>query len=327
MPMRRNNKQMSRMRRGNGNTSTGPSRTPRTNLKRTFRAFETIELNNSTGTGLNQYAYYSKYLKPQPELATGFKDAQQTFEFWRLNKFRIRVQPGYNAYNQTYNTVNLDALAAMQIWTAADFSFNESVSGVSICSYNNAKVHTLSLNGIKTVANTQCRINQENTTPRTILPATTWLDTSADLSSTSNNYSGVQFFAKMDGLSATNYLPKLQLIFEYDIEFKQPAYQNRPDSFESDIIGAKLITIPDSSDPDATRDYTCVNYTINNTGNNYRFERSDGQPGSLDFTAEEMFSVYVTNTSMQYFNGRKAVYIGPIPRKPVGWQPPSNIGF
>jgi hypothetical protein len=255
----------------------------------------------------------------------GLKDTQQTFEFWRLNRFRIRVQPGYNNYNQTYNTVNLDALAAMQIWTAADWSFNESVSGVSICSYNNAKVHTLSLNGIKTVANTTCRINQESMTPKTILPATTWLDTSQDLNSQSNDYSGVQFFAKMDGVTATNYLPRIQIIFEYDVEFKQPAYQNRPNTFESAIVGSTLVVIPDGNAPEVTRTYECVSFKIDDSGFDYRFEREDGQPGSLNFNSTEMYNVYVYRNSGSYFGGRDADYNGPIPRKPIDWQPIVSI--
>merc|ERR1711920_952683 len=217
----------------------GPTTAPRTTLRRTFRSFATIQLDNTTGTGLNQYAYHSAYLAPKPEEAFGFKDAQTTFEFWKLNKFRIRVQPGYNSYNQSYNTINLDALAAMQIWTASDYSLNESVSGVSIMSYNNAKVHTLSLNGIKTVANTSVRLNQNGLTPKTILANNSWLDTSVDISN-SNEYSGVQFFARMQGQTTTNYIASLQLILEYDVEFNQPAYQNSPDPFESTIVGATL---------------------------------------------------------------------------------------
>lgn len=204
----------------------------------------------------------------------------------------------------------------MQVWTAADWSFNETISGVSITSYNNAKCHTLSLNGIKTVANTTCRINQENTTPRTILPGSTWLDTSQDLDAQSNNYSGVQLFAKMPGLSATNYLPQVQMILEYDVEFKQPAYQNRPSTFESDFIGSKLVVIPDGSQPEDLRTYLVVSYTLNDSGNNIRLEREDGLPGSLDYTQEEFWDVYVERNSGQYFSGRAADYTGPIPRKP-----------
>jgi len=307
--------------RRNGNVSTGPSRSPTTTLKRTFRAFKTVTINNTTGNGDQQYAYYSDYVAPAPGLCTGFKDAQQTFEFWRINRFRIRVQPGYNSYNQTYNTINLDALAALQIWTASDYSANETISGVSLTSYNNAKVHTLSLNGIKTIANTQVRINQKDTTPKTILPASAWLDTSEDLTSSSVVYSGVQLFAKMQGMSATNYLPKLQLIFEYDVEFKQPAFQNRPSTFETDIVGSTLSTIPDGSTPEVTREYTCTTFTYNNTGNLFRFERTDGQPGSLEFTEEEFWEVYFYRNSGSYFSGRAADYTGPIPRKPLGWSP------
>lgn len=316
----RNSNRRRRRRRNNGNVSTGPSRGPRTALRRTFREFKTIQLDNVSGSGQNGYSYYSAYIKPKPQDAFGFKDAQQTFEFWKLNRFRIRVQPGYNPYNQTYNTVNLDALAAMQIWTASDWSTNESISGESIMSYNNAKVHTLSLNGIKTVANTTVRVNQNGLSPKTILANNTWLDTSVDIGS-SNEYSGVQFFARMQGQTTTNYVASLQLIFEYDVEFKQPAYQNRPDTFESSIVGSTLTVIPDGSAPEDKREYALVSYTINSSGNDYRFERTDGEPGSLNYDMEELWEVYYYRTSGQYFGNRSADYQGPVPRKPVGWTP------
>jgi hypothetical protein len=161
MPRAKRNRRSNGNGNGNGNTSRGPSRWPKTTLKRTFRHTEAITLNNTQGSDTFNYNFYSKYIRPEPEKCLGFKDTQQTFEFWRINKFRVRAQPGYNDYNQSYNTINLDALAAMQIWTAADPSLNESVSGGSIQSYNNAKVHTLSLNGIKTIVNTQYRVKQK----------------------------------------------------------------------------------------------------------------------------------------------------------------------
>merc|ERR1711920_8954 len=308
---RRNNRRRTRRRR-----TGGPTTAPRTTLRRTFRSFATIQLDNTTGTGLNQYAYHSAYLAPKPEEAFGFKDAQTTFEFWRLNRFRIRIQPGYNDYNQSYNTINLDALAAMQIWTAADWSFNETISGVSIMSYNNAKCHTLSLNGIKTVASTQCRINQKDMTPKTILSPKQWLDTSQDMTGSSNEYSGVQLFARMDGMNATSYIPRLQVIFEYDVEFKQPAYQNRPTAFESDIVGASLTTIPDGSTPEVTREYTVDYYSINSTGSSYHLVRADGEPGTLTYTQEEFWDVYTQRKSGKYFSDSPADYVGPEPRKP-----------
>jgi len=315
----KNNRQRRRNNNNNNGNGNGPSRSPNTVLKRTFRHVENYQLNNTTGSGLNQYAYYSKYLSPQPEKCTGFKDAQQTFEFWRMRNIRVKAQVGYNAYNQTYNTINLDAVAAMQIWTAADFSANETVSGTSIMSYNNARVNTVSFNALKTIINQQTRINSSANTPLTILPSTTWLDTSSDM--TSSKYAGFQLFARMPGVSATNYLPEFQLIFEYDIEFKQPAYQNRPSTFEADFVGSTLQVIPDASAPEDYRSYDVVSYTIDATGNNVRLERSDGQPGSLDFTQEEFWEVFVNQTSGPYFGNRHAIYTGPEPRKPYGWTP------
>lgn len=266
------------------------------------------------------YCYYSKYLKPEPSKSLGFKEAQCTFEFWRIKKFRIRAQVGYNSYNSTYSTVNLDAVAAMQVWTASDLSTNETVSGESLLSYNNAKVHTLSLNAIKTLVNTQCRINDQTAQPIPILPGSTWLDTSTDISNNSV-YSGAQIFMKMPGITSTNWLPEVQLIFEVDVEFKQPAYQNRPTFFESTFIGSTLSVIHDASDPEDFRDYTVVAYTIDGTDDNVRLERVDGVAGSLDYTKLEFWEVFVNNTSGKYFSDRPCHYTGPTPRKPLGWTP------
>jgi len=168
---------------------------------------------------------------------------QQGFEFWRLNRFRIRVQPGYNSYNQSYNTINLDALAAMQIWTASDPSTNENVSGVTIKSYNNAKVHTVSLNTIKTVVNTKSHINQQQLTPRTILSANSWLDTSVDIGD-SNVYSGAQFFAQMNGVTGTNYVPTLQLIFEYDVNLNYQPTKTDPRLSSRTLLVLPLLLFP-----------------------------------------------------------------------------------
>lgn len=285
----------------------------------------TVELNNISGTGLQGYSFYSKYFQPDLSRCIGFKDTQQTFEFWKLNRFRIRIQPGYNPYNQTYNPINQDAIAALQIWTASDLSAGETLSGAAIMSYNNAKVHTLSLNSIKTVVNTSVRLNQRGLKPRTILSNNTWLDTQDDLTDTSDNvYSGAQFYARMQGQLTTQYIAPLQLILEYDCEFKQPAYQNRPNYFESAIVGSTLAVVPDATVPEVTRLYNCVSYTINATGNDYRFERADGLPGSLNYDLEELWEVYLYRTSGQYFNNRSADYQGPIPRRPLNWNPATS---
>jgi hypothetical protein len=215
----------------------------------------------------------------------------------------------------------------MQIWTAADPSFNEALPGNTIMSYNNAKVHTLSLNGMKTVVNTQVRVNQMGTRPRIILPATTFLDTESDMdtenavNSTGSRYSGAQLYMLMHGMKSTSFLPNIQLVFEYDCEFKQPALQNRPNTFELSFVGSSLVTIPDQSTPEVTREYKVVAYTLNDSGNNIRLERADGQPGSLDYTQAEFWEVYFNQNSGSYFGGRKITYTGPIPRKPLDWSP------
>lgn len=233
---------------------------------------------------------------------------------------RVKVQPGFNGFNQTYNTINLDVVAAMQVWTAADLSANETTTGSALLSYNNARCTTLSLNGLTTVADTRSRLNDLNTTPRALLPYSTWLDTSEDLSDSKVKYSGIQMYAKMPFTLSTDYRPMIQLIFEYECEFKQPAYQNRPNNFELEIVGSILEVQPIGSSPDL-RAYRCVKYTIDGDGDDYRFVRVDGEPGSLNYTKEEFWNVYVNQTSGSYFGDRPVRWNGPEPRKPQGWRP------
>jgi hypothetical protein len=297
------------------------SRTPVTTLRRTFRTFFNVKLNNSTGSGLDEFAYYSKYVNAKPSECLDFRDAQQTFEFWRLNRMRVKLQPGFNGYNISYNTINLDATAAMQCWTAADLSANENISGVSITSYNNARCTSLSLNGITTVANTRAKLNNMSATPQVLLPYSTWLDTSQDLSDTSLKYSGVQLFIKMPFTLSTDYSPMVQIIVEYDVEFKQPGFQNRPTTFEQDIIGSTLEVIPDPALPDTYRTYNCTGYKIDGTGGSYRFIRADGVPGTISYTQNDFWEVYYYQNSGAQFGGRSIKWTGPIPRKPLGWSP------
>lgn len=300
------------------NRNTGPSTAPKTTLRRTFRYTETFQLNNSAGSGLNQYAYTSRVCKFEPSKATGFREAQSTFELWKMTRGRAKVMPAYNNYNQTYNTVNLDATASVQVWTAADWGLNETLSGVSIMSYNNARCSTLSLNEIKTVVNTTTRLNLGGESPLAIMPTSAWLDTSTDQGT--NRYNGFQLFARMPGMNANNYLPEIQVIFEVDCEFKQPAFQNRPTTFEQEIIGSTLEVQPAENDP-ATRMYNVTEVKQTANGLEYRLLRSDGEPGSLTYTGEEMYSVWTFANSGPYFSGRGASWTGPQPRRPLGYTP------
>lgn len=312
MPQRRP-KRRQRPRRSRG-FSGGATRNPTVTLTRKFRHTQTLQLNNTTGSGLDQRTYYSKYVSPKPKECQGFREAQQTFEFWRMKNFSAKAIIAYNSYNQTYNTVNLDAIAAIQIWTAADLSANETVSGESILSYNNAKVNTLSLNSFTKLVNMKPQINDETATPLTILPRSAWLDTSTDQATA--QYSGFQLYAVMQGMDAVNYRPKFTIIYEYEIEFKQPAYQNRPSTFETDIVGAILEVIPDPLLPTTFRQYFCSSYNIGQTGNTYTFKRVDPVPGLITFTQTEFYQLYINQTSGAQFGDREIRYTGPIPRKP-----------
>lgn len=311
---RRKTQRRQRQRRSNNSSGTA-ARNPTTVLTRKFRFTETVQLSQSTGSGLAQRAYYSKYVLPKPSEAQGFRDAQQTFEFWRMKKFSAKAIMAYNDYNQTYNTVNIDGLMSIQIWTAADLSANESVSGESILSYNNAKVNTLNLNRLTQIVNMRPHINDGTSLPLTILPRSAWLDTSHDQASA--QYSGFQLYAVMYGCTAANYRPKFNIIYEYEVEFKQPGFQNRTSTFELDIVGALLEVVPDALHPDTFREYKCVQYIINGTGNIYVFERNDGITGSLSLSQTELYSWFTDQKSGTYFGDREIRYTGPVPRKPT----------
>lgn len=305
MPKR--NGKMAR-RNGSSNQGTGASRQPQRTLTRTFRYMSNFALNNTTGNGNDQYAYYSKFVKFNPELAFGFQDAKRTFELWRAKRARVYIQPGYNSYNQTYNTVNLDSALATTVWVASDYGINETVSGVDLMSYQNAKFHSLSINNYKKIVDTTLRLNQTTGAPIAVWPNSTWLDTSLAMNNV--EYSGFQLFTMMQGMSATNYLPKYQMIIEVDCEFKQPAWQNISSSFELEAFSATLdCQINDTE----TRLYNLVSFNRDSSGAELRFERADGQPGSLTYSAETFYDIWATGYNIGYFGDRKITYTGPVP--------------
>lgn len=301
---------MARKRRNNGGQ--GPSTSPSRTLSRTFRYMVNFQLNNTTGNGVDQYAYYSKYLKFDPTQAFGFNDACATFELWRMRRARVYIQPGYNSYNQTYNTVNLDSALSTTVWTAADYGNNENISGVDLFSYQNARFHSLSINSYKKIVDTRTRLNMQTDQPIGILPASTWLDTSLVNSSTDLKYSGFHLFTKMPGMSATSYLPKYQMILEVDIQFKQPAWQNMPSTYLRSIVGSKLeCDLPDET----VRNYLVEKVIFETGTQSIRLVREDGEPGSLTYTLQDFFEVYKTGKNVGYFSNLPCRYTGPIPLK------------
>merc|ERR1712046_291850 len=197
---------------GNGRNTNGPSKQPQRTLTRTFRYMERFSLNNTSGSGDDQYAYYTKFVKFNPEKAFGFRDAKRTFELWRAKKARVYIQPGYNNYNQSYNTINLDSALATTVWVASDYGINETISGIDLLPYQNARFHSLSINGYKKIVDTTLRINNSGESAIPVFPGSTWLDTSKDMSSI--EYSGFQLFTMMQGMDSNNYLPKYQMVVE-----------------------------------------------------------------------------------------------------------------
>merc|ERR1712061_112974 len=297
---------MARRRRRNNNGGQGPSNSPQRTLSRTFRYMLNFQLDNSSGTGVDQYSYYTKYFKFNPSEAFGFSDACATFELWRMRRARVYIQPGYNDYNQSYNTINLDSALATTVWVASDFGINETISGVDLMSYHNARFHSLSLNKYQKICDTTVRLNQTSGAPITVWGPNTWLDTSLDM--TNAEYSGFQIFTMMQGISGTDYLPKYQMVIEVDCEFKQPAWQNISTSFEKDAIGSKLDC--EVSDQELSRVFVLTDYNRDGNGATLRFEREDGEPGSLTYSVADFHTVYATGRNVGYFGNRRVSYTG-----------------
>jgi len=292
----------------------GASTSPQHTLKRRFRTIETFKLNNSTGSGDNQYAFYSTYKRFNPLDAVGFRDAARTFELFKVVRAKVWIQMGYNPYNSTYSTVSLDAALATTVWTAADFGNNESVSGTDIMCYDNARFHSISLNKFHQLINSGVRINNDNITAKSILPNSTWLDTATfNNDAGGTTLSGYHLFARMPGVTGTNWMPQYQLITEYTVEFKQPAWQNMASTFETEIMSATLDCQIDAQG--TRRMYVMNRLTREATGLEYHFVREDGLPGSLTYEAEDMFEMYKTGHNVGYFSDADVIYTGPAPLK------------
>merc|ERR1711881_626693 len=104
--------------------------------------------------------------------------------------------------------------------------------GINIKSYQNARFHSVQLNGFKKIADTDVRLNSVQ---GGVLPASTWLPCSAINAAGGWNpdelmYTGIQLYAENNAL--LNVSPDLQggltLVYEIDVEFKQPGFSRPP---------------------------------------------------------------------------------------------------
>lgn len=296
---------------GNG---TGPSRGPRVCMLKKFQYTEARFLNQATST----YQYLSEYLKPDITKCTGAQVQFAAYELWRIKNIKVYIQNA--SQTQTFsNQSNISDVSNTTIWSAADYGFNENISGETIMQYQNAKKNTLSLNKWTKIVDTPSRINGKLTGAGKdfILPASMWVNTT---NFSSDFYSGYQLFIQNFG--SVGIVPELQpavtIITELIVEFMQPAFQNNASAFSQRAFGMRLVTQPDSSDPSIKRAYVFNYYRVMKNADGDRvFEihlvREDGESGSLTFNNTELLEAIHNGTSGKYFNARPATYDGPYP--------------
>jgi hypothetical protein len=282
---------------------------------RTFRAAETVQLNNSSdGT-----AYRTGAIEFNPLLlitSEEYKNMASCFEMYRVKRARVFLQPAFSAFTPSSSLV-LNATAASTVWTVSDFTKNESTLGnQSIKNYQNTRFHTLSLNSLKKIIDTPVRMYRKAGTDGLltagVMPASYWLDTSFAQAGT---FSYAQYCIELPGFdnSSVSYRPSYRFIYELDIEFKQPGTSVIPATFNTQaMIGTvlRLGTYPTGDPPvgGSFTDWTCIGFKSAEISGaqilSFRF--SDGS-GSLVLTATELRTVI----SDRLYAGQDAIWQGP----------------
>jgi len=312
-----------RNRNGNGNKSngTGPSTTPNRTVRKKLQYSSTVKLNNMT----SGYSYYSKYIRPDVTLATGYGMQFSAYELWRIRKIRVYIQMANNS-TSIANDKNpaMNYATTSTVWTAADLGANEGVSGETIAQYSNVKKNTPSLNKWTKIVDTQSLINFKpgyTSGFKYILPSNVWLNTGEAGADASADYSGYQLFIQSFGTEGLELglQPCFTLITELDCEFRQPAFQNNASTFSSHAFNMKMITQPDPADPTDLRTYVFNRITVSKNPITderqmiIRLVREDGVAGSLTYNSEQLREAIINGNSGIYFDARPITYDGPLP--------------
>lgn len=307
---RRNNRKRSRRNSlpiGNG---TGPTRTPATTLTKRFQYLETIALDNATST----YAYRGEFMRPDITKAIGSDKQFGAYELWRLKRIKVSIQlAGTQENDQSQRLLN--AVANTTIWTAADLGSNEDAIGAAIMQYQNVKRNTLDLNKWTRIVNTAANINTSlvidgggTSTYSFVLPRSTWINTTEF---NSKMYSGYQLF--IQNFAALGLTPTKQLAFQLStelyVEFKQPAWQNVPSTFERNFLTHGLRVMLASGDTNFTT-LSPKETKLSSEGLIVTFTHN-----GIDypFTPAELKHVINTNTGGARFQNRVAEYDGMVP--------------
>lgn len=300
------------MRRGPSRNTQRPSPTPSKVLSRTFRYVDIVALNNySNGSpssldGVPQgYSYLSTYRKFDPSRILNWEQYASTFEYYRIKRAQVFINIAYNQNNNTYVNRANEATCVSQVWTAADWSSNETVSGRSILNYNNARLHTLSINDIKQIVTMQPRWQSEDTqTKSAVFPPNFWIDTTVN-----NDYSsfnGYQLHIEVPGdtLTASNRY-KYTVTTQLTIEFKQPSFQSVSSSIDGSLPGTEIQVVVNDV-VDETLTISGLKCTVD--GISLKVDSSNG--GSQQQPLSWLRSV-IADRKLPLPDGRDAWYSGP----------------
>jgi len=189
---------------------------------RTLRQTQVLPFTNTS----TDYATLNAVVKADPRSFVDWSLAAAPFEMFRVKRLKAFMLPS------SLPTSSLDTLlrtiSATTVWTAPDYTNDELTLGNNIKSYQNARFHTPALNDLKKIVDTDVRLNSVQ---GGVLPPSTWLPTQASNSAggwdpTQINYSGFQLWAENPSLFnvSPSFQGSLSLVFEIDIEFKQPGF-------------------------------------------------------------------------------------------------------
>lgn len=191
-------------------------------FSRTLRQTQVLAFTNTSTV----YATLNAVVRADPRSFVDWDLAASPFEMFRVKRLRAFVLPASNP-SASFQT-QLANISSTTIWTAPDYTNDEITLGNNIKSYQNARFHSMSLNGFKKIVDTDVRLNSIQ---GGVLPTSTWLPCQASNASggwdpTQINYSGFQLWAENPAIF--NVSPSLQaslsLVYEIDIEFKQPGF-------------------------------------------------------------------------------------------------------
>lgn len=203
-----------------------PAQRPTRTFTRTLRQTQSLTFDN---VGISS-AIIQGRIRADPRAYVDWEQAATPFEMFRVKRLRCFVIPT-TLPSASFQTLLVNTTSTT-IWTAPDYTADETVAGTNIKSYQNARFHTMGLNNFKKIVDTDVRLNSLQ---GGVLPPSTWLPTqTANVNGgwdpTVLNYTGFQLYCENNALF--NVSPSLQaglsLVLEIDIEFKQPGFATPP---------------------------------------------------------------------------------------------------